>query len=164
MHFSTKDISGQRFGKLKVISVTKRRDRSGRVYWRCKCDCGQIKEIAGSHLRSGHTYSCGCSKHQLRPKEVKAISGQEFGWLTTISHKTQKISKRNQIVWTCKCRCGKIKDVVAKHLYSGAIKSCGCFSVATKIAQYTHLSAYDIPIDLIRVVQMKSKVEKALRQ
>lgn len=32
------------------------------AYWICKCKCGNLVTIAGSHLRSGHTQSCGCAK------------------------------------------------------------------------------------------------------
>ena len=28
--------------------------------WLCKCECGKEKIIRGSHLRNGHTKSCGC--------------------------------------------------------------------------------------------------------
>ena len=28
--------------------------------WLCKCECGTEKNYRGSHLRSGHTKSCGC--------------------------------------------------------------------------------------------------------
>lgn len=30
--------------------------------WICQCDCGTQVEVIGSHLRSGHTLSCGCNR------------------------------------------------------------------------------------------------------
>lgn len=53
------DITGQKFNYLTVI---KRNgvDSSGTVKWLCKCDCGKIVTVVGSHLRSGHTKACGC--------------------------------------------------------------------------------------------------------
>lgn len=32
------------------------------AYWNCKCKCGNNIVVAGNHLRSGHTKSCGCIK------------------------------------------------------------------------------------------------------
>ena len=36
------------------------------------------------------------------------------------------ISKYRQILWKCKCDCGKEKYVQGKHLRSGKSKCCGC--------------------------------------
>jgi hypothetical protein len=54
------DITGQKFGKLTVIKIAK--NKNGRVYWECKCDCGNpIQQIIESYpLRHGQTKSCGC--------------------------------------------------------------------------------------------------------
>ena len=60
-----KDLIGQRFGKLIVVS--KEPSRKGFVYWKCKCDCGQSKTIMGMSLGrlnySGTPKSCGCVSH-----------------------------------------------------------------------------------------------------
>lgn len=59
----TRDLTGERFGMLTVIS---RADdyvgRSGGRYarWNCVCDCGSKKAVRGTHLVSGATISCGC--------------------------------------------------------------------------------------------------------
>ena len=42
------DLTGMRFGKLLVIERAP--NKSGRTYWKCKCDCGTEKEIRGSSL------------------------------------------------------------------------------------------------------------------
>ena len=36
---NTKDLLGQRFGKLLVVQKTDKR-KDGRIVWKCKCDCG----------------------------------------------------------------------------------------------------------------------------
>jgi len=54
------DLTGERFGRLVVVS----RAEDGAGYksrWRCKCDCGAATIVHQSHLRSGHTRSCGCN-------------------------------------------------------------------------------------------------------
>lgn len=59
-------ITSKKYGKLnpikecdpKKIGKQKRKTR----YFLCKCDCGKFKEVSFSHLNSGKTKSCGCSK------------------------------------------------------------------------------------------------------
>ena len=59
---NSKNLVGQRFGRVVVIGIAPSRanyrDRSLR--WMVKCDCGQWKIISGACLRSGETDSCGC--------------------------------------------------------------------------------------------------------
>lgn len=54
---------GSRFTHL----VVEAEDRStGKLRWRCKCDCGSIKLVAFTHLSSGKTKSCGCLLRKTR--------------------------------------------------------------------------------------------------
>lgn len=58
-----KDLTGRRFGKLKVIRLVKNpkvKDIFHGSWWLCECDCGIKKEIRGTQLRNGHSKSCGC--------------------------------------------------------------------------------------------------------
>ena len=56
------DLTGQRFGRLVVISKDEEVSKQKKVaYWNCICDCGNItKPIRGDSLRNGNTQSCGC--------------------------------------------------------------------------------------------------------
>lgn len=65
-----KDLLGQRFGRLIVIELADKRT-TGRAVWRCKCDCGSIKEIVGTSLTSGNTKSCGCYNKEIASKQAK---------------------------------------------------------------------------------------------
>lgn len=56
-HFR-KDLTGQTFARLTVISYADTTDRRAR--WRCRCTCGTIAIVTGKSLRSGDTKSCGC--------------------------------------------------------------------------------------------------------
>ena len=56
----TKSIVGQRFGKLVVQEMLERRNKYGRIVYRCKCDCGNVVDVLGNSLVLGHTSSCGC--------------------------------------------------------------------------------------------------------
>lgn len=61
---NTLDLAGQRFGRLVALepfeNLTNRRKT-----WKCKCDCGNIKNVATNHLRDGATKSCGCLRTEL---------------------------------------------------------------------------------------------------
>lgn len=55
------DLTGQKFGKLTVKSLTDKRINGGTV-WLCECECGNLKEVARKQLITGDTLSCGCLK------------------------------------------------------------------------------------------------------
>ena len=62
------DLTGQRFGRLTVIERSNiKKDRTAAV-WKCQCDCGNTKIIAGRSLRSGNTASCGCLMRDINAK------------------------------------------------------------------------------------------------
>lgn len=56
-----RDLSGQRFGALIVLSRAGTRGKS--VTWDCLCDCGTGTTVLGQNLKNGSTISCGCSSH-----------------------------------------------------------------------------------------------------
>lgn len=54
-----KDLTGQKFGRLTVIKQDGKYKNGARL-WICKCECGNEKRVAGTHLVSGKIKSCGC--------------------------------------------------------------------------------------------------------
>lgn len=58
------DLTGQKFNSLTVISSVP--SRGGKTYWLCQCECGNIKEVQGTHLKNGAIKSCGCKKQQAK--------------------------------------------------------------------------------------------------
>ncbi len=54
-----KNLTGQIFGRLTVISFSHR--EANRYYWLCKCVCGVEKLVQVANLKSGSTKSCGCN-------------------------------------------------------------------------------------------------------
>lgn len=68
------DLTGQRFGRLTVLNIAHRkRDAQGdvRIFWLCKCDCGNTCIVRRSQLRSGSTKSCGCLSRELSSSRNK---------------------------------------------------------------------------------------------
>lgn len=53
------NVVGQRFGRLVVLECLETKSHGSR-FQRCRCDCGNIKDVPISYLKSGHTRSCGC--------------------------------------------------------------------------------------------------------
>lgn len=67
----TKDLSGQRFGKLVAIKLDEEKSGKGKgSFWVCQCDCGNIKTVAYYPLVSGATQSCGCLGNSLGEEKI----------------------------------------------------------------------------------------------
>lgn len=71
-HNYYEDLQGKRFGKLVAIEPTTTKDGS-HMYWLCQCDCGNICEVASSHLKRGSVQSCGCLKTSIGEMNIKRI-------------------------------------------------------------------------------------------
>lgn len=113
------DLTGQRFGQLTAIKPTNER-QNGSVIWECKCDCGNITYAKAIELRSKHVQSCGC----LSRNKPLDLTGQRFGQLTAVKPTDERRYKN--VIWECKCDCGRITYVSAHNLQSGGSNSCGC--------------------------------------
>lgn len=57
------DLIGKTFGHLTVFGVHGKTSR-GQYIWKCKCDCGNQKNIRGYHLKGKRIRSCGCLKRE----------------------------------------------------------------------------------------------------
>lgn len=55
-----KDETGQKFGKLTVVSRHIDLENTNEAMWNCLCDCGKEHVASGQHLRRGMVKSCGC--------------------------------------------------------------------------------------------------------
>lgn len=55
------DLVNRQFGKWTVIERANN-DKNGQRQWLCRCECGTLKIVAGRHLTSDKTHSCGCDK------------------------------------------------------------------------------------------------------
>lgn len=73
--YNFKDLSGKRFGRLVVLTLSNKRDSNGRLLWECICDCGNKKTTTSDSLNSGHVKSCGCMLMEQRKKAKKITHG-----------------------------------------------------------------------------------------
>lgn len=131
------DLTGQRFGKLVVVKESPER-KSGRIYWECKCDCGNIILVKGLSLKNGDTKSCGCLR---AGNEI----GKRYGKWTVID-KGPSLGRR--VRWLCECDCGARELVLASNLRSGASQSCGCQTrdnlIGQKFGKLTVIAKNDV--------------------
>ncbi len=66
MRESLDRIIGKMFGRLTVVSRSKRKDIAGRKpFFRCRCSCGTMTEVRWPNLFAGRTKSCGCLKTEI---------------------------------------------------------------------------------------------------
>ena len=68
------DLKNKKFGRWTVLNYAETRN-GGRSYWLCECDCGTVRKVATSHLRSGNSTSCGCISIEKHTKHGGAKRG-----------------------------------------------------------------------------------------
>ena len=119
------DLTNQRFGRL--IALERVANNKNRVMWKCQCDCGNIINVRGDYLRTGHTQSCGCKKLEITANTgkntIKNYVGKRFGYLTVIED-SGKRETNGSVSWKCQCDCGNIIYVATSNL--PRYISCGC--------------------------------------
>lgn len=117
---------GERYGSLVVIEKVKIPGKL-KTYWRCRCDCGNTCTVEDSHLKNGHTKSCGC-RRRIRLQEKRLdLTGQRYGRLVVLGPAVGLTEKKEGTVeqigssegdrmdrpgrmsdyWLCQCDCGK---------------------------------------------------------
>lgn len=119
----TRDLKGMRFGKLEVLEFDgyKENKYHRQAYWKCRCDCGNVKSIRASQLLGCGTNSCGCS--QFDNAEKQDIVGEKFGKLTAVKRVE---NKGHHVYYLFKCDCGNEKIISKEAVVEGKTKSCGC--------------------------------------
>lgn len=141
-----KDLTGKTFHRWTVIERRPNDiEPSGKAatVWRCRCECGEVKDIRASSLKSGDSKSCGCLKmDSLRKK--RDLTGTTVGRWTVRGAAEPTRSKAGRVVyrWSCECTCGTTKDVAEQSLVTGKSTSCGCLRLERlqEVATFVDLS------------------------
>lgn len=60
------------------------------------------------------------------PNKIEMI-GKKFSNLTVVSEGDR--GKKGDILWNCKCECGRVKQINGHSLRKGLSKSCGCLKM-----------------------------------
>lgn len=121
----TKDLTGKVFGRLLVVGLAGRSEKSKKLLWKVKCSCGTEKVVMGCALLSGKTRSCGCLQSEETVKRcTKSMITKVFGRLTVIE---KVYSRKNRgAYYKCLCSCGNTTIVQGTMLRSGNTRSCDC--------------------------------------
>lgn len=112
MNKNITDISGNQYGRLKVIKYAYTQNQ--RSYWQCKCRCGQMVIACGKHMRDGRKLSCGCLR-----KENAAKTGKK-----QIRYDTDEKRRIHRIYQCMLNRCYRTKDIAYKRYGGRGIKVC----------------------------------------
>lgn len=101
------DLTGQKFNEWEALEYL------GNKIWKCRCSCGEIRNVSSGKLKGGYSKSCGHDKGHRQN-----LTNMVFGELKALEY----IGDRK---WRCECSCGNIVDVHTYALTSGHTKSCG---------------------------------------
>ena len=82
------NLTGQRFGRLLVVSPLPSRNR--KTYWLCSCDCGNATSVETSHLVTGHTNSCGCLQRERTAQAATKHDRRRTRLYTIWAHMRQR--------------------------------------------------------------------------
>lgn len=132
-----KDIIGQKYGKLTVISSYKK--DNGKIRYNCLCECGIEVDIDRYDLINGKRTSCGCDKKKERPNRIKDYTGLRQGRLVCIGRDPEEYyTKGGTRLYKllCQCDCGRIISVERQRYIGGKTKSCGCLMAEKQNISY----------------------------
>lgn len=127
-----KDYSQFKIGHMQPLYIddSKPRGKGCNIYWICQCDCGNLKSINSSNLktalRTNQNLSCGKCHAQ-----IKDLTGQIFGKLKVLKRDDNYSPCKDngwKVKWICQCECGNTVSIFGSNLTSLHTTSCGCIN------------------------------------
>lgn len=123
---NTKNLIGKIFTNVVVLKYSKKQLSKGHSYWKCKCLCGHVWLVRGSHLIERNTKSCG------RTNKCK------FAYELSETDSKKEKAKKNQTGKTNSAWKGKSAKVAAKHQwlsrnYNKGNKCLHCKTIGKKL-------------------------------
>ncbi len=135
---NVKDLTGQKFGELTVISKSEPPDhiKSNRdsAHWLCKCSCGNTQIFRGTSLSRNNYSRCSeCAKKARilsSNKKRKSNVGYTKNQLTIIKD-LDEYDSNHSLLCIAKCTCGKEIKICPTYIKNGNTKSCGCIKISS---------------------------------
>jgi hypothetical protein len=94
-----------------------------RAYYRCKCDCSNIKDVRTDCIDK--IISCGCFNEEHNQYKQSIIIGKKDKAFTVLKQAETRTKNRNAPEYLCKCnRCKK--NVILEGSKILKYTSCGC--------------------------------------
>jgi hypothetical protein len=106
------DLTGERFGRLVVVSKAESKNRQ--TAWICECDCGNEKICFATNLKRGKTQSCGCLRNEMTIERT----------LKHGNRRTDKTSREYEVWCSMIGRCQNEKDTNYHNYGARGIKVC----------------------------------------
>lgn len=126
---------GDRFNRLTII------DKINTEYVRCKCDCGNIKDIRVYSLLDGSSQSCGCLQREKASK---------VGYKTLFKHGKTKTRLFKE--WaSMRQRCHNIADKKYKYYGGKGIKVCNEWSKFISFEKWALSNGYNDNLTIDRI-------------
>lgn len=76
-HAQRQDLTGNVYGKLKVIGPDEMYDstkeNNWKTKWLCQCECGNTISVFGNNLTRLHTTSCGCASRSIGEENIAKL-------------------------------------------------------------------------------------------
>jgi|ERR1700722_18187193 len=119
-----KEMLGKKFGTFLVISDAF--FRGDHRFYVVRCDCGNEREINGSHLRKRKRHICKKCSCEKRKSEV---INKRFGKWTVLKEVEKRHGNNNRVLLV-RCDCGTERETLAHTLTLG--KSTQCFKCRLK--------------------------------
>lgn len=116
-----KNLIGQKFGRLTVLSDSGLRAVDGTIKWKCKCECGNYTCVNTTNLTRGVTQSCGCLQKERTTEAIKRYNSFTFKDDTCIGVDNKGLqfiidaedySKIKDICWIVDKKDGHVTGVV----------------------------------------------------
>lgn len=93
------DLTGQRFGRLRVLYYDK--TENGIAYWICQCDCGKILSVRAAYLTFDKVKSCGCL----------------YDDMTQDGMRSTRWANDNKTIYDRQCaKCGSKRNLHSHHI------------------------------------------------
>ena len=94
----SRDIRGERFGRLVPLAPMKKKASSGSIRWMCICDCGNEVIVEGRNLRSKNTRSCGCLSDDNRRSRTGGKRVDENGYVRIRDTENERYLMEHRVV------------------------------------------------------------------
>lgn len=87
------DLTGQKVGRLHVLAPH-RKEGIEKLFYECRCECGNTRIVGAQNLRRGMTKSCGClQKERTRQASLKhgmSHTSLHNAWMSMIQRCTDQ--------------------------------------------------------------------------
>lgn len=89
-------LENKRFGHWLVLEQAETGDKGHSSFWKCKCDCGNVRKIRGRQLTTGKSSQCMSCANKL-PKNIKHLPKGEAAFNSLYSNYKNSAKQRDLI-------------------------------------------------------------------